>query len=278
MYVPYEKKYYLMFDEQPLAGTTLRNWIMLLIENKFRISWQFIPKAIYITIMLLILSPLRIKEKKFCEKKIKDIDVPSPIFIIGHWRGGTTFLHYLMGQDKNLAYVSTIETLAPNIFITNEKLLRSIVEKSLPDKRPMDNLEMEMDLPYEEEYAIANMCPFSFYHGWYFPKKIDYYFDKYVLFKNVSNKTIKNWGDTYKYFLQKIAYKKAKKRILLKSLVNTAKIKHLLRLFPGAQFIHIYRNPYKVYMSTWKLYEKILPIFSFQHVKKEELDKSIIRM
>ena len=267
-----------MLDEQPLAGTTVTNWLRLLVENRLSISWPFLPKALYVTLMVMALTPLRRKEQKFCSTHLSEIAVPPPIFIIGHWRSGTTFLHYLMGQDPRLAYVSTMETMAPHVFLTNERLLRGVLAHSLPDKRPMDNLEMKADLPYEDEYALANLCPYSFYHGWYFPHNIEYYFDKYVLFNGVPPKVIDEWGQHYTMFLKKIAYKHDGKRILLKSLVNTAKIRVLLKLFPDAQFIHIYRNPYDVYMSTWKLYEKILPIFSFQHIKREPFDQSIISM
>jgi hypothetical protein len=82
----------------------------------------------------------------------------------------------------------------------------------------------------------------------------------------------------YQYFLKKITYKYNGKQIVLKSLVNTAKIKHLLSMFPDAKFIYLYRNPYEVYMSTWKLYNSILPFFSFQHIDEEDLDKSILKI
>jgi hypothetical protein len=278
MVLQFQKHEYLMLDEQPLAGTTLTNWMKLLVENHFHISWPFLPKALYVTLMVLALSPLRRKEQKFCATHLSGVTIPPPLFIIGHWRSGTTFLHYLMGQDPQLAYVSTMETMAPHVFLTNERLLRDVLAHSLPDKRPMDNLEMKANLPYEDEYALANLCPYSFYHGWYFPRNIDYYFDRYVLFNGISPSIIDEWGHHYTMFLKKIAYKHDGKRILLKSLVNTAKIRALLTLFPDAQFIHIYRNPYEVYMSTWNLYEKILPIFSFQHIKKEHLDQSILSM
>jgi hypothetical protein len=140
----------------------------------------------------------------------------------------------------------------------------------------MDNLEMEADLPYEDEYALANSNAYSMYHGWYFPKNLLKYFRKYVLFEGVSPKVMQRWGHDYINFLKKIALKNPNKRIVLKSLVNTAKIKQLLQLFPDAQFIHIYRNPYDVYKSTWKLYTSILPLFSFQHISKHELDEAIL--
>lgn len=110
------------------------------------------------------------KKRKF-DKELENIEIVPPLFIVGHFRSGTTFLHYLMGQDKSLAYVSTLETMAPWVFLGSEKLFKEIVKKHLPDKRPMDDLEMEADLPYEEEYALANFTPYSFYHGWFFSEE-----------------------------------------------------------------------------------------------------------
>jgi len=182
----FEKKYYLIINKQPLAGTTFLNWMRVLIENKFKIDWQFFPKALYVTIMIIFVTPLRIIEKRKFDKKIQNIKIEKPIFIIGHWRSGTTFLHYLMGKDKNLGYTSTMNTLDPSIFLKYEKLLKKIVANSLPEKRPMDNLEMETDLPYEEEYAIANLCPYSFYHAWYFPFAIYFLFNLFIYFMMIS--------------------------------------------------------------------------------------------
>ena len=271
-----EKQSYLRLREQPMAGSSFVNWIRVLRDNHFAIDWQFIPRAIYVTGMISVLTPFRLYEKKKFDKKIKNAKVTAPLFVIGHWRSGTTFLHYLLGQDPQLGYVSTFETMTPGMIIANEELFRNMVKEHLPDKRPMDDLEMHANLPYEEEYAIANISPYSFHLGWYFPRRWRYYFDSNVLFKNTSQEHIDAWKKTYEYFLKKIAYKNKEKRILLKSLVNTARIKYLLELFPDAKFIHIYRNPYHVYLSTWKLYQKLVPIFSFQHISSETLDEYIL--
>lgn len=272
----FEKEQYLILNKQPLAGSTFVNWMKVLIENRCKIDWQFFPKALYVTLMIIFVTPLRIIEKTKFDKKFQNIKVEKPIFIIGHWRSGTTFLHYLLGKDKNLGYVSTMDTLDPSVFLQYENLLKKIVSKSLPNKRPMDNLEMGTDLPYEEEYAVANLCPYSFYHAWYFPRAIDHYFERYVLHEDVTKEIIDEWKEVYVYFLKKITYKYNGKQIMLKSLVNTAKIRLILELFPDAKFIYQYRNPYEVYLSTWNLYNSILPLFSFQHIDKEDFDKSIL--
>lgn len=52
-----------------MDGSTLRNWIKLLAENKFDIDWQFIPKASYVSLMILVLSSLRFKESLKYDKK-----------------------------------------------------------------------------------------------------------------------------------------------------------------------------------------------------------------
>lgn len=278
MKAPFDHKFYLTLDEQPLGGTTLPNWVKVLLENRLRVDWQFIPKAVYVSLMITALAPLRVVERRKFDDKIQDMRVEKPVFIIGHWRSGTTFLHYLMGQDKNLGYASTMDTLDPSVFLQYEKLLKSIVSKRLPKKRPMDNLEMETNLPYEEEYAISDLTPYSFYHGWYFPRNIDHYFTRYVLFDNVGPNVIEEWRTVYQYFLKKITYKYNGKQIMMKSLVNTAKIKLLLEMYPDAKFIHLERNPYDVYSSTWDLYNAILPLFSFQHIDRDSLDQSILKI
>jgi len=272
----YNKQDYLRLGEQPLSGTSLVNWVRILRDNNFKIDWEFIPKAIYVTGMILALSPFRYLERKKFDTKIQQIKNVQPIFIVGHFRSGTTFLHYLLGQDPQLAYVSTFETMTPGMIIEREEFFKDLVKNHLPTKRPMDDLEMNANLPYEEEYAIANLSQHSFYHGWYFPRNLKSYFDEYSISNNKNNGNIENWKKTYDYFIKKITYKNNGKPVLLKSLVNTGKIKHVLELYPNAKFIHIHRNPYKVYMSTWKLYQKILPIFSFQHIDSETLDENIL--
>jgi hypothetical protein len=50
----------------------------------------------------------------------------------------------------------------------------------------------------------------------------------------------------------------------------------LLELYPNARFIHIYRNPYKVYLSTKKMRTRVLDKLALQKASPEELDRQII--
>ncbi len=267
-----KKDEFFSFTQQPLAGGTLSNWLTMLAENAFRVNPRCMPRAIYDTILTFITSLPRLIEMRY-DKEIERVE-PEPIFIVGHFRGGTTYFHYLMSHDTNMSYISTFQTMLPGNFIFMEKFFRKILANSLPETRPMDDIRMSADYPYEEEYAVANLSRYSFYHGWYFPKKMREYFDRYVLF-NVPDKVIREWQQVYSYVLKKVVYKKGRKCILLKNPPNTGRIKQLIDIYPDAKFIHLYRNPYEVFNSTMNLYKGIMPIFSLQEYDMDEIEENV---
>ena len=272
-------------DKKPLfkmlssAGASFSNWVALLVDNKFRIGFRHIPDAILVTLITFFLTPFVLLEKMLYDKKIKKTNVTSPVFIIGHMRSGTTFLHYLLSQDKNFTYASTTESIFPWVFITLNKFLRKFMNNILPEKRPMDGMHMSEHLPQEEEFAIANLCRYSPNNGVYFPKNIEKYYTLYSFFENVDGKVINKWKNVYRFFLQKLTYTSGGKRILSKSIVNSCRIKLLLDVFPDAKFIFIYRNPYKVFLSSKKLYKKfIFPNMTFQDISDDRLEDVILKI
>ena len=121
---------------------------------------------------------------------------------------------------------------------------------------------------------MANMSETSYIHGFFFPRRIVRTYAESVLLTD--SKFKEHWKKRYDFFLKKIAFKYNSEQLLLKSPCNTARVEAILELYPDAKFIHIYRNPYDVYRSTERLYEKILPIASFQKVSNAEMEKYIM--
>ena len=76
--------------------------------------------------------------------------------------------------------------------------------------------------------------------------------------------------------MKTVSYANQGKRLLLKDPANTARIPLLLELFPDAKFIHIFRNPFKVYLSTIKMRNRVLHNFALQNANKEEIEKQVI--
>lgn len=260
----------------PLAMNSSRHWRQLL-----RLSGGVHPSGRLRTATITAISPLwapfRWAERLRYERRVANVQITEPpVFILGHWRTGTTLVHYLMSQDPAFGFVSLMQTMAPALFLAGRRVLRPIMNPIVFDKRPMDNMELSLDLPQEEEYALCNLCPYSFYVGLYFPQRMSDLFRKYVLFEDISEEEIGEWKRVYLGVLKKATQFCQGRPMLLKNPVNTARIRLLLELFPNAKFIHVYRNPYVVYKSTQRFYRSVLKLVGLQELTEAELDRNIL--
>lgn len=96
--------------------------------------------------------------------------------------------------------------------------------------------------------------------------------------ENVSRKVIDEWKKTYRYFLKKLTYYRQGKRLILKNPAHTARIKHLLEMFPDAQFINIYRNPYHLYYSMMRFLRIVVPIYCIQKHDMQHLEAHMLEL
>ena len=251
----------------PLPGSTLTNLLRLFAQNRFKISIIGVPRAAYSILMASLLSPLNLYERLKYKKKIDSTKIEKdPIFIIGHWRSGTTYLHNLLSQDKQFGYPTTFQTVVPALFLSFEKQIKPIVEASLPPTRPEDNVPLAADFPQEEEYAMGNLCPYSFYNGWCFPQNMEFYY-RFVCMEGVGGKVMEEWKRIYLFFVKKVTLYWKGKQLVLKNPANTARIKLLLEMFPDAKSIHIYRNPYHVFLSMKRDIEAEMSLYCVQKPK-----------
>jgi hypothetical protein len=264
---------------EPLAGSTFTNILRLLAQNNFKINMIGFPRILYSIVLSLTMSPMRLYENYKFDKKINNIKIKKhPIFILGHWRTGTTYLHNLISQDTQFGFPSTYHTVTPALFLTFEKIIKPIVSNSLPEKRPQDDVDLNADFPNEEEYALGALSPYSFYNGWIFPKNMDYY-NNFVDLKNLSDITINNFKKIYLNFIKKVTFFYNDKQLVIKNPSNTSRIKFLLDLFPDAKFINIIRNPYHVYLSMKRNIEKEMILYTLQNPPQWEVfEKSMVNM
>jgi hypothetical protein len=261
----------------PVFGCSLRDSMTLLMSNG-SIPLKHYMRIIFINTCSIVGIPFRIREYMMLNRKIKKTKLHSdPIFIIGHWRSGTTHLHNLLCQDPQFGYVTMLEASFPKCFMTNS-FFRYLMSIMLPKKRPMDNMKMGVDKAQEDEMALANIFPYTLYNAWYFPKRMMEFYYKYLRFKNISSKVSKEWKKGYISLLKKTTINMDGKRLVSKNPPNTARIKFLLNLFPEAKFIHIYRNPYTVYLSTRHFYRKTMERFTFQRVSSESIEENIFKI
>ena len=261
--------------QHPLFGISIRNWFMLLEKNK-GVDLKYFTRGAFITFGSIFSAPARLLFKIRYEKEINNLKIKEPpVIIIGHWRSGTTYLHELLSKDTQFCYVSLWNTLLPDSFLVLNPM-KKFLANFLPKKRPMDEIKVDIDGPYEEEAAVAVISPWSFFHCLHFAKNAEEQYLKSIHYKGLSDEEKKEWDDKYLKFMKTVIYSNDGKRLLLKNPANTARIPTLLKLFPDARFIHIYRSPYKVYFSTVKMRNRVLDKLALQNVKKEEIEKQVI--
>lgn len=260
---------------ESLIGITLGDWLKLLKENNFRIDVPYWHKAALLTVRSLFNSVHRRKEMALYGEAIRQTKLEAPpLFILGHWRSGTTLLHNLMCLDPQFCYPNLFEVYNPNAFLYLEPIIAPKLAAIPAQKRPMDNIEVKFDSPAEDEFALAVLSLRSPLLAWPFPRREQYY-DRDLTFQNSPQHVISKWKSSVLLLCQKLTIK-YQRPIIFKSPAHTGRIRLLLELFPNAKFIHIHRNPYTVFASTRKLYDTAVPNSYLQRANLATINDGIL--
>lgn len=204
-------------------------------------------------------------------------EMPAPIFILGHWRSGTTHLYNLMA-GAGFGYVPPVAVGLPWDQAGIARFLRPLLERALPEHRWIDGMAVTPTSPQEDEIALASMNELSFYHGIYFPRHFDRLLDRGVFLDGASDAQIARWEHRLRLFYGKL-YRAQGAQLLIKNPVYTARVAQLRRLFPGAKFIHIHRSPHDVFASMRNFYARLLDVMVLQDVPADlDIDATILRV
>jgi hypothetical protein len=201
----------------------------------------------------------------------------APLFVIGHWRSGTTHLHNLLACDREqFAAPNSIQVSYPHYFLLAEEAIGKQFTAFVPSTRPMDNVRLDAGTPQEDEFAMCAACQLSPFLGMgTFPRRAAHY-DRYLAMRDAWPEEVAEWKSTFLWFLKKLTLKHGRP-LLLKSPTHTARIGLLLDLFPGARFVHIHRNPYAVFQSTTHLLRRLGPIHTLQRPPDDLADDILTR-
>jgi omega-hydroxy-beta-dihydromenaquinone-9 sulfotransferase len=213
----------------------------------------------------LATAPLRLWERVRYGRLIARTRIERPpVFILGHWRSGTTHLHNLMSQDPGFGYFTMYQAVVPNCTLVGGAWLKALLGRVVPLKRPMDEMTWPLGAPQEEEIGLAKVMPHSYYTQVLFPRHPPEAFVGSIMAPRRSPAVLAEFNRQYYRLLQVATLHAGGRRLLLKNPINTARISLLLRLFPDAKFIHIHRSPYEVFASTRHLHRRLLALTAMQ--------------
>ena len=191
-----------------------------------------------------ILSPFAAIQERRYRKQLANKPLENdPLFILGHWRSGTTFVHNIFAQDKHFGYTTTYQTVFPHYIMVLQSLFKPIMKLVMPNKRPTDNMELAPDLPQEEEFSLANMTYCNYYNFWFFPERMQEYCDRFLTFKDIKDEELQEFKATFEKLVKLSLWNTGGTQYLSKNPPHTGRIKALTELFPRARYIYLIRNP-----------------------------------
>ncbi len=236
--------------DQLITGIELPQWIGLLKMNGFDVSPEYLHRAAWITAWSLGSSVLgRMEDLRFGRALASQEIDPTPLFVLGHWRSGTTHLHNLFGRLPDNTYSTVYQAIFPTSFLSTTSVIPPLTARLLSDTRTYDQVKNGWNEAAEDEIALAKLTGLSPYLSFMFLENRAKY-ERYIDFMEASSEERERWKEGFRYFVKKIMYQTGNKRVIVKSCLHTARIRLLLEMFPDAKFVFIHRNPYQVFSST----------------------------
>ena len=246
-----------------LMGLTIGGWLRLLGETGPSIGPRYWSRAAVISVLSAFNSGAGLVERLRHGAAFAATTPVAPIFILGHWRSGTTLLHNLMALDPQLAAPNLFETMFPVGFTVTEKWQAPLWKRFVPETRLIDNMPLGTDLPQEDEFALAILTGVSPYMGHSFPRRWTHYM-RYLDFSEISERETRRWKRAFVDYAKKLTVYRNNRTLVLKSPPHTARIPLILQMFPDARFIHVHRDPYRVFQSSLHMLTEGLPLAKLQ--------------
>lgn len=263
----------------PAVGYSFKILLGLVKANS--VAFAYYPRLLAISLVNLLNMPFRTYERYVINPRIrKSVLNEDPVFIIGHWRSGTTHLHNILSQDPQMGFVSTYQSVFPDTLFnkTGRFVFKGFMKALIPGKRKGDNVDLGPSYPQEEEFALGGKTPVCYYYFWMFPQNILKYYDDFIRFNNISNEDMQGWKDDYLLLIKKALKNTGGRKFLSKNPANTGRVKELLEMFPNAKFIHIHRNPVEVFLSTLHFYTEMLQPLRLQYIGENELEDAVFEI
>ena len=255
-------------------GMPLGVWLGMVADNGFRISPSKLGLATTISAAAAFNSLAEpLSEARYRRRLGSPPETPAPLFILGHWRSGTTLLHELLMLDDRFCCPSTYQCFAPGHFLLTEDVLTRLLAWMMPSKRPMDNVAAGWARPQEDEFALANMGAPSPYRRMAFPATSSPQPVALDVTK-LPPADLDRWRRTLTRFLARLAVRDAR-RPVLKSPPHTARLGVLAEMFPEARFLHVVRDPFVVFPSTIRLWRSLDDVQGLQVDRGEALERYV---
>jgi hypothetical protein len=257
-------------------GMTSHIWYPLLFRNRCRVAASRLHRALGVGFFTPLNDLLATAQHFIHGRAIRRTPLAGPpIFVLGHWRSGTTLMHEFLHLDSRFASPNTYQCFAPWHFLLTEPWIQKFGNFLLPDKRPMDNMQAGWALPQEDEFALMILGAPTPYSWIAFPEHPVPHMDS-LGSGSFQPQDLKHWKGLIDWFFRALTYHTGKP-LIIKSPPHTGRLGILVDMYPQAKFIHMVRDPRKLYPSTLKLWRALIDTQGMQRtVDPEQLHRFVI--
>lgn len=230
-------------------GMSTAAWWQLLRTHDFRIEASRLTVGASVTCATAVNSLLSLLQSAVYGARLRATRIEhDPVFILGHWRSGTTHLHNLLALDDRFAFPTSFECFAPHHCLLTDRIYPKLVSRLLPRTRTIDDVAFGYEMPQEDEFALVALGAPS--PIWSLAYPYDTTGQAYLTLRDIPEPEREKWQGLLLQFLRLVTFRHQGKPLILKSPPHTARLALLARMFPRARFLHIVREPCVVFAST----------------------------
>ena len=228
--------------------------------STFGFNKEFL-RLLFIRPVMLLFNSITLFLDNIFFPEYRRIKIEKPIFIIGHPRSGSTFLHRLLTQTREFAVFEFWQILFPSLVARKmiAPLIRLLIKNGKDTILPQEvGHKMAISSIEEEEFLFLHKLNTQFIAietslGLGNKDFLDLvYSDKQP--QHIRQKTV----HFFKQCLQRQIFYLGKKQIITKMNYSVFRIQSLLEAFPDAKIIYLIRSPYETIPSHLSLHRNIL--------------------
>ena len=238
------------------------------------------PRLALYVLRHLGFAPLRAFETRRHAARIAGHRFPAPpIFVVGHWRSGTTLLQTLLAVDPRHTTNTVYRAVFPGTCIATEGWLKPVLgalARALRLDYEIQRAKLDFDLVAEADVALCLLgSPGAYSWGHLYPEHFERWLERCVLDPTDAERD--RWRAHHDFLLRKLSYIDGGKRVVSKTPGDMGRLPALLRQYPDARFVYIRRDPIAVFHSNRYLWDVIHRRIALQTLPPERLDAVIIR-
>ena len=191
-----------------------------------------------------------------------------PVFILGMWRSGTTFLHDLLSTNRALLPTTTWQCMNSSIHA-----LRPPPDPGKSVTRPMDRFSVSAVSPQEDEFAMLAQGIPSVYRAFFDPRRLGE-LEVWLNPQVWTDLPPQTWWPRWRRFLANVQGGQGR-RLLLKSPNHTFRARAILRELPRSALVWMLRDPREVFFSNIKMWKAMFQRYALWNVPETTLDSQL---